>query len=57
MKKKLKIIGISTLALILALVIGVGGLFFGEIRTLVSFKQLNEHPLYEMTYHADYNLD
>ena len=28
MKKKLKIIGISTLALILALVIGVGGLFF-----------------------------
>lgn len=57
MKKKLKIIGISTLALILALVIGVGGLFFGEIRTLVSFKQLNEHPFYEMTYHADYNLD
>ena len=46
MKKKLKIIGISTLALILALVIGVGGLFFGEIRTLVSFKQLNEHPFY-----------
>ena len=57
MKKKLKIIGISTLALILVLVIGIGTVFFGEIRTLVSFKQLNEHPFYEMTYHADYNLD
>ena len=57
MKKKLKIIGISTLALILVLVIGIGTVFFGEIRTLASFKQLNEHPFYEMTYHADYNLD
>ena len=57
MKKKLKIIGISTLALILVLVIGIGAVFFGEIRTLASFKQLNEHPFYEMTYYADYNLD
>ena len=57
MKRKLKIIGISTIALILVLVIGVGRLFWGEIRTLVSFKELNEHPFYEMTYHADYNLD
>ena len=57
MKKKLKIIGISTLALILVLVIGIGTVFFGEIRTLASFKQLNEHPFYEMTYYADYNLD
>ena len=38
MKKKLKIIGISTLALILVLVIGIGTVFFGEIRTLASFK-------------------
>ena len=57
MKKKLKIIGISTLALILVLVIGIGTVFLGEIRTLASFKQLNEHPFYEMTYYADYNLD
>ena len=57
MKKKLKIIGISTLVLILVLVIGIGTVFFGEIRTLASFKQLNEHPFYEMTYYADYNLD
>lgn len=53
MKKKLKIISISVLALIAV----IGGLFFGEIRTLVSFKQINEHPFYEMNYHADYNLD
>ena len=56
-EEKLKIIGISTLALILVLVIGIGAVFFGEIRTLASFKQLNEHPFYEMTYYADYNLD
>ena len=57
MKKKLKVLGISVLSLILVLIIGVGMIFKGEIRTLISFKQLNEHPFYEMTYHADYNLD
>ena len=36
MKKKLKIIGISTLALILVLVIGIGAVFFGENSTLAS---------------------
>ena len=57
MKKKLKVLGISVLSLILVLIIGIGMIFKGEIRTLISFKQLNEHPFYEMTYHADYNLD
>ena len=43
MKKKLKVLGISVLSLILVLIIGVGMIFKGEIRTLISFKQLNEH--------------
>lgn len=46
MKKKLKVLGISVLSLILALIIGIGMIFRGEIRTLISFKQLNEHPFY-----------
>lgn len=57
MKKALKITGISIVSVLLLVLIGVGTLFFGEIRTLLSFKELNGHPFYEMTYHADYGLD
>lgn len=57
MKKKLKIVGISLASLLSIIVIGFGALFFGEIRTLLSFKELNDQPFYEMTYHADYGLD
>lgn len=57
MKKVLKIIGISILSVIILLVVGLGTLFFGEIRSLVTFKELNDQPFYEMTYHADYGLD
>ena len=57
MSKKFKVIGLSIASLVLALSIGVGSLFFGEIRTLMSFKELNDQPFYEMTYYADYGLD
>ena len=57
MSKKFKILGLSIAATALALSIGIGSLFFGEIRTLMSFKELNDQPFYEMTYHADYGLD
>lgn len=57
MKKALKITGISIAVLVGLIVLGVGGLFFGEIRTLLSFKALNDQPFYEMTYYADYGLD
>ena len=57
MKKKLKIIGNSLASLLSIIIIGFGALFFGEIRTLLSFKELNDQPFYEMTYHADYGLD
>ena len=35
MKKKLKVLGISVLSLILVLIIGIGMIFKGEIRTLI----------------------
>ena len=57
MKKKLKIVGISLASLLSIIIIGFEALFFGEIRTLLSFKELNDQPFYEMTYHADYGLD
>lgn len=57
MSKKFKVIGLSIASLVLAFSIGVGSLFFGEIRTLMSFKELNDQPFYEMTYYADYGLD
>ncbi|MBU3811680.1 MAG: linear amide C-N hydrolase, partial [Candidatus Niameybacter stercoravium] len=57
MKKILKIAGISIGSIILVAVLGLGIIFSGEIRTLLTFKQLNDQPFYEMTYHADYGLD
>ena len=57
MSKKLKIVAISCAAVAATAILGLGSLFYGEIRTLSSFKQLNEHPFYEMTYYADYDLD
>ena len=40
MKKKLKVLGISVLSLILVLIIGIGMIFKGEIRTLISLNKL-----------------
>lgn len=57
MKKILKVTGIVIAVIVGIVVVGVGGLFFGEIRTLLSLNVINEHPFYEMTYHADYGLD
>ena len=57
MKKRLKIIGITIISIVLISVIAFIGIFWGEIRTLFSFKEINDQPFYEMTYHADYDLD
>lgn len=32
-------------------------LFRNELQSLISLKQLNNHPLYEMTYYGDYGFD
>ncbi len=57
MKKKLKIIGIAIISLIFIIIATFVSIFWGEIRTLFSFKEINDQPFYEMTYHANYNLD
>ena len=49
MKKILKITGISIGSILLVAVLGLGIIFSGEIRTLLTFKQLNDQPFYEMT--------
>lgn len=40
----------------IVLVIGVA-LFWNELRTLASFKKVDDHPLYIMTYKGDYGFD
>lgn len=57
MKKVLKMTGISIGSILLVGILVLGLVFSGEIRTLLSFKQLNDQPFYEMTYYADYGLD
>lgn len=57
MKKKLKIICIAIISLIFIIIAAFVSIFWGEIRTLFSFKEINDQPFYEMTYHANYDLD
>jgi hypothetical protein len=45
--------GIATVAILLAVVI----LYFNEIRSLLSLKQVDEYPMYRMTYYGDYGFD
>jgi hypothetical protein len=49
----LDIVGIILLVLVLA----AGTLFFNELRSLISLKQLDAYPLYSMTYYGDYGFD
>lgn len=56
MKKIKRICGIIV-CLILVLLIGVCGLFFNEIRSLLSLKMIDDYPMYQMTYYGDYGFD
>lgn len=56
-EKLTKRIGAGTGLLILLLLVTAGVLFFNEIRTLVSLKELDGHPFYTMTYYGDYGFD
>jgi len=51
---KLLLIG---LIILLILAGGLGVLYSAELRTLASFSQLDDHPLYQMRYHGDYGFD
>lgn len=57
MKKFIKraaiLLGIAIAALVIAMIV----LFFNELRSLASIKQVDEYPLYTMTYYGDYGFD
>lgn len=55
--KLLKWIGISLLALIIAAVGILYGMFHHEISTIQSKEKLDEYPLYAMEYDGDYGFD
>lgn len=57
MKKILSRVFLTLLATITALILFVVILFFNELRSLLSLKQIDSHPMYTMTYYGDYGFD
>lgn len=51
-----RFLGITGIVLLI-LILAVGTLFFNELRSLISLKQLDAYPLYSMTYYGDYGFD
>lgn len=56
MKKIRKVIGIL-LVVVLIVLTGAIIIFRNEIRTLASFKKVDDYGMYQMTYYGDYGLD
>ncbi len=56
-KRRFKRICTGIGILLLTLIFVSGSLFFNEIRSLVSLKQVDDHPFYSMTYYGDYGFD
>lgn len=57
MKKWLKRIGTGVGVLLIVGVILSAVLFFNEVKTLLSLKQVDSYPFYTMTYSGDYGFD
>ena len=53
-RKRLKRI---LLGCLLALVIGLGVILYGPVRTVASLEQVDDYPLFVMRYHGDYFFD
>lgn len=56
MRKISKILLVFVIALT-ALILFFAILFFNEIRSLLSLKQIDSHPMYTMTYYGDYGFE
>lgn len=56
-KRILTITAIVIVVLALLILLTLFCLFYSEIRTLNSVHEQNDHPLYTMTYYADYGFD
>ncbi len=57
MKKWIKTIGLGLSALFLALLIVVFALFYHELKTLTTLKEVSPYPFYTMNYSGDYAFD
>ena len=56
MKKIKKVTGILVVVVLIVLA-GAIMIFRNEIRTLASFKKVDDYGMYQMTYYGDYGLD
>ena len=54
---KIKRLSISIILIFTVLFLAILGLFFNEIRTLASLNNIDEYPMYQMTYYGDYGFD
>ena len=57
MKKHIKRIFLTLIVIIAVAAVGLTVVFHSEIRTLMSLKQMDDHPFYTMTYYGDYGFD
>lgn len=56
MKTLGRILG-ALLCIILILAVLAAAVFFNELRTLATLQQVDDHPMYRMTYYGDYGFD
>jgi predicted choloylglycine hydrolase len=56
-KKRRKPIKRIFLVCLLVLVVGLGVISYGPVRTMASLEQVDEYPLFVMRYHGDYFFD
>ena len=57
MKKRRKRVKRILLVCLLVLVIGLGVILYGPVRTVASFERVDDYPLFVMRYHGDYFFD
>ncbi|MBN2182804.1 MAG: linear amide C-N hydrolase [Sedimentisphaerales bacterium] len=56
-KKRRKLVKRLVLVCLLALVIGLGAILYGPVRTMASLERVDDYPLFVMRYHGTYFFD
>ena len=57
MKKVLKWTGLSFICIVVILAAAVTTMFWSELRSLASIKQIDDYGMFQMTYFGDYGFD
>jgi hypothetical protein len=57
MKKALKRVGFILLSILFLIIIAAAVLFWNELRSLASIKQVDDYGMFQMTYYGDYGFD